>query len=181
MWEKIFMIAISIVGVSTLCNAQTRYEERSAHPTSVSATQIENPFAGKWTYRSYHNKPEIIVDKDAKLALSLIFGEGILTVDKTDTKILKASFDMGGGSLLDLEGTVQWQTDASPTIFNFSGKGRPGTPTEDWQYDYAGYLTWVWPNGASQVPAIVGTVIRVKPHGEAKAGYVASFIATKRP
>ena len=37
------------------------------------------------------------------------------------------------------------------------------------------------PNGVNQVLALVGTVIRAKPHGGAPAGYVASFIAVKRP
>jgi hypothetical protein len=31
------------------------------------------------------------------------------------------------------------------------------------------------------VPALVGTVIRAKPHGTSPAGYVASFVAVKRP
>ncbi len=88
---------------------------------------------------------------------------------------------MGGGFFLDMTGTVKWQTYVSPTIFEISGKGRAGTPTDGWQYDYVGYLTWEWPNGIGQVPAIVGTVIRAKPHGTAKAGYVASFIASKQP
>ncbi len=172
---------ISIATLSTLINAQTRYQSRSANPASVKTAQVQNPFAGKWTYRSYHNRPEVIVNEDAKLALSLIFGEGVITVDNTDTKAFTGVFDMGSGYLLDMEGTVRWQTYVSPTIFEISGKGRPGTPTEGWQYDYVGYLTWVWPNGIGQVPSIVGTVIRAKPHGNAKAGYVASFIATKQP
>jgi len=32
-----------------------------------------------------------------------------------------------------------------------------------------------------QVPALVGTVIRAKPHNGEAAGYVASFIAVKQP
>jgi hypothetical protein len=33
----------------------------------------------------------------------------------------------------------------------------------------------------NQVPAFLGTVIRVKPHNGAPAGYVESFISVKRP
>jgi hypothetical protein len=57
--------------------------------------------------------------------------------------------------------------------------GRQGTPTDGWEYDYVGYLASTWPNGIGQVPAIVGTVIRAKPHGQSKAGFVASFVCDK--
>ncbi len=61
------------------------------------------------------------------------------------------------------------------------GSGRPNTPTAGWEYDYYGYLGFQWPNGVNQVPSLVGTVIRAKPHGNAPAGFVASFIAVKQP
>ena len=42
-----------------------------------------------------------------------------------------------------------------------------------------------WPEAkelwANQVPALVGSVIRAKPHDGAPAGFVASFIAVKQP
>ena len=47
-------------------------------------------------------------------------------------------------------------------------------------------LRWIfvpiWPNGVDQRAAIVGSVIRTVPHnnGQARAGYVASFIAVKQ-
>jgi hypothetical protein len=59
------------------------------------------------------------------------------------------------------------------------GKGRPGTSTEHLFYDYDGSLTEPWPDGVNQVPAITGSVIRVKPHDGKPAGLVASFIAVK--
>jgi hypothetical protein len=55
--------------------------------------------------------------------------------------------------------------------------GRPGTVTAGWQYDYYANLAHPWPNGINQVPALVSSVIRAK----LPAGYVASFIAVKRP
>jgi hypothetical protein len=36
-------------------------------------------------------------------------------------------------------------------------------------------------NGINQIPALVGNVIRAKPHNGAPAGYVATFIAVKQP
>ncbi|MCE7028109.1 hypothetical protein [Jiella avicenniae] len=61
------------------------------------------------------------------------------------------------------------------------GHGRPGTQTDGWRYDYDARLARRWPNGFDQIPSLVGTVIRVNPHGPAEAGYVASFIAVKQP
>jgi hypothetical protein len=60
------------------------------------------------------------------------------------------------------------------------GTGRAGTKTENWEYDYKATTTPKWPNGVNQVPTLVGTVIRAKPHNGAPAGVVASFIAIKR-
>lgn len=175
------LLAVITLLVSATCAAQTRYDERSANPAATKGAHLGNPFAGKWTYRSYHNRPDVIVDSDATKALGLIFGEGVMTLDDTDLKVISGVFEMGPGYALDLKGTVRWQTYVAPTIFEISGVGRPGTATEGWQYDYVGYLAWEWPNGIGQVPSIVGTVIRSKPHGSAKAGYVASFIASKSP
>jgi len=42
-------------------------------------------------------------------------------------------------------------------------------------------LAHTWPNGIDQVPALVGSVIRAKPHNGSPAGVVASFIAVKQP
>jgi hypothetical protein len=61
------------------------------------------------------------------------------------------------------------------------GTGRPNTGTANWEYDYHGQLAYQWPNGVDQVPAIVGNVIRAKPHNGNPAGVVASFIAVKQP
>jgi hypothetical protein len=172
------LLSIGLVILSgTSALAQTRYPERIGTLTASPKKTIVNPFAGKWTYRSYHNRPEVIVDQDANAALGLLFGEGVITVQDTDLQTFKGSFDMGGGYLLEMAGTVK----GSPATFEISGKGVPGTLTDGWQYDYVGYLVPNWPNGIGQVPAIVGTVIRTKPHGNAKAGYVASFIAVKHP
>lgn len=179
MWKTPLVLALALTLAPAPSHSQARLPEQAANPPAAQAKTMVNPFAGKWTYRSYHNRPDL-VGSDANAALKQIFGEGIFSVDNTsDLKVFKGTFDMGGGYLLDLTGTVKWQTYVAPTIFEITGVGRAGTPTDGWQYDYVGYLAWEWPNGIGQVPAIVGTVIRTKPHGPAQAGYVASFIAVK--
>lgn len=131
-------------------------------------------FDGKWTYRSFHNDPEE-VGGDAEKALGLIFGEGIFTLEQNGNA-LTGTFDMGPGYALKLSGTVTGT--GSDATFELQGPGIPGTATADWQYDYHGGLAWAWPNGVNQVPAIVGSVIRARPHGAgAPAGVTASFIA----
>jgi hypothetical protein len=116
---------------------------------------------GKWTYRSYLNRADIIVGDDpdpavrnlaamfgqgstannAAKALSLVFGEGVMTFDPPSDNNVTGTFDM---------------------------------------YDYRANSTPKWPNGVNQVPTLVGTVIRAKPHDGGAAGVVASFIAIKR-
>jgi hypothetical protein len=86
---------------------------------------------------------------------------------------------MGGGFVLDLKGTTQ-KTPAGDYSVELIGTGRASTPTENWEYDYKATTTPKWPNGVDQIPSLVGTVIRAKPHDGAKAGFVASFIAVKQ-
>ena len=136
--------------------------------------------AGKWTYRSFINTPAL-VGGDANRALQIIFGEGVFTFELPTSTSLKGTFDMGGGFVLDLEGTIRPTAQVGPVTVEIIGTGRPNTPTAGWEYDYLGYLGYQWPNGVSQVPSLVGTVIRAKPHGSAPAGFVASFIAVKQP
>jgi hypothetical protein len=80
---------------------------------------------------------------------------------------------------MDLKGVIIPAHDGVTAHAHIVGKGRSGTPTEYYFYDYDGSLTELWPNGVNQVSAITGSVIRVKPHDEQPAGLVASFIAVK--
>ena len=131
---------------------------------------------GKWTYRSFFNDPAFVGD-DKQKALDLIFAEATFTFEISGTD-LKGIIDWGSGGL-DLKGTV---SSASPPTVQIIGMGRPGTETEGWRYDYNGALAHEWPNAVKQVPAVVGTVIRVNAHGPgAPAGDTASFIAVKQP
>src|SRR5436190_401974 len=81
--------------------------------------------AGKWTYRSYLNRADIMVNSDpdpavqalvpiygqgvaaaasALKAFDLVFGEGVMTFDPPTGNSVAGNFDMGGGYVLDLKG-----------------------------------------------------------------------------
>jgi len=151
--------------------------------TSVFAESSTTALAGKWTYRSFHNNPAFVAD-DPKTApekaLELIFAEAVFTFEIPTTVTLKGTIDWPGGGL-DLQGSIIPDVSGAAPTVEIVGTGRSGTGTAGWEYDYRGQLAFQWPNGVSQVPALVGTVIRAKPHNGAPAGYVASFIAVKRP
>lgn len=134
---------------------------------------------GKWTYRSFVNNVALVGD-DPQKALSLIFGEGELRFSSSDNRSVKAVPDFGGGSAMDLSGTVIAGIGIGPQVLQIAGTGREGTPTAKWVYQYLGYAVPDWPEGTDQVPAIVGTGIRTIPHGTGPAGVVASFVALKR-
>jgi hypothetical protein len=141
--------------------------------------QKDWPLAGKWTYRSFRNDPKP-VDGNAEKLLKLLFAEAVFTFQIPSDTSLTGAIDWEGGGL-DLHGTIRSATGNAPLTVEIVGTGRPNTSTANWQYDYHGHLAHHWPYGIDQVPALVGTVTRVKPHGTAPAGYVASFIAVKQP
>lgn len=198
--------AWSIVAAALLLStanglAQTRPRAAPAASEAIPAANADASIAGKWTYRSYRNRPDIIVNADAEpavkalgaiygdevetanaavKALSLMFGEGVMTFDPPAGNSLSGNLDMGGGLVLDLKGTVQSQAGTGIVTLEIFGTGRPNTPTDNWEYDYKAFMTPKWPNGINQIPAFVGTVIRARPHGAAQAGVVASFVAIKQ-
>jgi hypothetical protein len=102
-----------------------------------------------------------------------------MTFDPPIANSVTGNFDMGGGYVLDLKGTMQTSSSGDIAVEIF-GTGRAGTKTENWEYDYKASTTPKWPNGVNQVPSLVGTVIRAKPHDGGAAGVVASFIAIKQ-
>jgi hypothetical protein len=183
----------------SLVFAQTKSQLMLA-PTAaaVPSTTWDSSLPGKWTYRSYLNRADVIVGDDpepavrnlaamfgqgstannAAKALSLVFGEGIMTFDPPSGNNVTGTFDMGGGYVLDLKGTMQTSASGDISVELF-GTGRPNTPTANWEYDYRASTTPKWPNGVNQIPTLVGTVIRAKPHDGGAAGVVASFIAIK--
>jgi len=143
-----------------------------------------NTLAGKWTYRSFLNDPTLCCessddDKNAKNLFKLLFAEAVFTFQLPSNTTLTGAIDWDGGGL-DLQGTVT-AGDAGQPAVKIIGTGRPNSSTAYWEYDYEGRLAYRWPNGVNQVPALVGSVIRAKPHGNNPAGLVASFIALKQP
>lgn len=138
---------------------------------------MNNPFAGTWTYRSFLNNPALTGGDPNKLA-KLLFAEATWTVQDTAANVFQGQLSFGPNDTMDLTGVIT-TTAGSPPHVHIVGKGRPGTSTEHLFYDYDGSLTETWPNGVNQVPAITGSVIRVKPHDGQPAGLVASFIAVK--
>lgn len=170
--------AIGCLLWSPLVNAQVSSPVPPSQPL-IAPISNESTLAGKWTYRSFHNNPVPVGDDPIK-ALALIFAEATFTFEITSPSSLKGAIDWPGGGL-DLRGTIQTNSVGAPLVVEIIGMGRPGTATADWEYDYYGQLAHQWPNGTSQIPALVGSVIRAKPHNGAPAGYVASFIAVKQP
>jgi hypothetical protein len=194
------IVAASLLFTSGIAFGQSPRLTAVTAPPSPSKPAWDTSLAGKWTYRSYLNRADIVVNSDPDQAVqdlvaifgqgvttaaaslkafNLIFGEGIFTFDPPTGTSVTGNFDMGGGYVLDLKGTMQTSASGDVAVELF-GTGRPGTKTDNWEYDYRASTTPKWPNGVNQVPTLVGTVIRAKPHDGGPAGVVASFIAIKQ-
>ena len=126
-----------------------------------------------------HHSPDE-VGNDAQKALSLIFGEGKLTIEATAPTLFRADLDFGGSGM-DLFGEIAEGAGINPTVLTITGAGRPKTSTAGWVYQYKGYVVPQWPEGDNQVPVIVGTVIRTVPHNGGAAGVTASFVIVRAP
>lgn len=145
-------------------------------------TTIPDFLLGTWTYRSFLSNPDINVDFD-----SLEFGRGNIRIDSASFNVFSGLI-YGPGWQLTLSGSCNY---GDPMTLRFQGVGvimssstQDAPPTgEGWIYDYEGYVVKPWPNGIAQVPAIVGTLVRVIPHsnGKSTAGVVAQWIAVKQP
>jgi hypothetical protein len=178
----IAVVLTSIVSEVTFAQSKPSHTLTAPH-AMMSTEPISWNLAGKWTYRSYLNAPDVMVGSGsnaAATALSLLFGEGVMTLSVTPAHAIAGTFDMGSGYVLDLKGTEEVQN--GRTAVAIAGVGRRGTPTDGWEYDYDGVLTKRWSKGVNQIPAIVGSVFRAKAHGQgAPAGFVATFMAVKQP
>jgi len=133
----------------------------------------DNPFVGRWIYRSLINDPDISKDfNDLKLAVA--------TIEIVDAPLQILYGTIGGpGWSLTLRGSREY---GSPMRARFQGTGAPFG--EQWVYDYEGFLVPNWPNGKDQRPAIVGSLIRTLQHsgdqGSVRpAGVVYSFYAVR--
>ncbi|MER9107500.1 hypothetical protein NKH95_26695 [Mesorhizobium sp. M0848] len=134
---------------------------------------------GTWTYRSFHNNPDP-VNGDPQKALDLFFAEAEFRFDAISETEFKGVIDWGSGGL-DLTGIIKPGGADTPVAFAIVGIGRSRSQTDGWEYDYNGCLAYKWPSGTKQVPSLVGSLIRAKPHNGAPAGYTASFIAVRKP
>ena len=137
----------------------------------MSQTPNIGSLAGKWTYRSFLNDPDLSTDFNA-----LEFGRGTITIDQAPMGVLQGTIG-GPGWSLDLNGSINY---GDPYCVRFQGRGLVGG--EEWIYDYIGYSIKPWPNGVNQVPAMTGSIVRTIPHssgsgGTAPAGVVCSWIA----
>jgi hypothetical protein len=180
MQASLLRLAIAAALAATPAAAQNRAKPAPPRPVTAQALSGAQSIGGKWTYRSFISTPDLVAGDPTK-ALDLIFGEGVFTLETPSRTTVKGTLDMGEGLVLDLNGTVRPAAAGAPLIVEIAGIGRAGTPTNGWEYDYHGYLAYPWPNGVNQVPCLVGSVIRAKPHNGAPAGFVASFIAVKQP
>jgi hypothetical protein len=138
----------------------------------MSQTPEIGSLTGVWTYRSFHNDPNLATEyKD------YLFGSGYITVDDAPTGVFRGKIGDTGWSL-DLNGSSNY---GYPNVVRFQGKGIVGG--EEWIYDYLGFVIPAWPNGNSQVPTMVGTIVRTIPHtgstpkSVAPAGVTASWVA----
>ncbi|MBR0826549.1 hypothetical protein JQ596_13455 [Bradyrhizobium manausense] len=196
------LLVACLVAFPDVALAQTRSPSTVAPMASAAtASPAWDPsLPGKWTYRSYVNRADVIVWDDptdpavrnlaalfgqgstapnAAKALSLVFGEGVMTFDPPSGNNVTGTLDMGGGLVLDLKGTMQTQASGDISV-DLVGNGRDNTPTANWEYDYRATTAPKWQNGVNQIPTLVGTVIRAKPHDGGAAGVTASFISIKR-
>lgn len=142
----------------------------------------DNPFVGKWSYRSFLNDPNLAIPSGGEdpNVNPLLFGYGTIVIEEAAPELLTGTIG-GGGWSLKLHGSRAY---GLPMQVRFQGKGI--VSGAEWIYDYIGWLVPVWPNSdaTKQRAAIVGSVTRVIPHPTGKdgkaiapAGVVASFYA----
>jgi hypothetical protein len=129
---------------------QAKLQAMAPEAAAAAAGTWDPSLTGKWTYRSYLNRADVIVWDDpndqatrnlvaifgqgstvnnAAKALSLIFGEAVMTFDPPSGNSVTGNLDMGGGLVLDLKGTVQ-TTPSGDISVELIGTGRKGTDTE---------------------------------------------------
>jgi Raf kinase inhibitor-like YbhB/YbcL family protein len=149
------------------------------------AQTVVSDYSGLWTYRLFD--PSATWDKIPQKERDLILADGFVFNFRTPTSTtLEGTFESrdGGLPLLNLRGTVRPGVGDEPASFDIVGTGRSDSGTADWEYHYHGHLIRKWPHVVDQRPALVGSVIRVKPHNgqpgggwRSEAGTVYSFIA----
>jgi hypothetical protein len=167
------MLLVTLACASSIAMPEIARSGPSTEPAKATPEDA-NPILGKWTYRSLISNPDVSVEFN-----KLMWGAGEMTIEPAPLGELKGrlAFDK---DVLELRGTVAY---GNATTVRFQGVGIEGEAKSDnWVYDYLGYLAPMWPNGVNQRSAIVGTIVRTLPHsgGQAKAGVVNCWIAVKQ-
>lgn len=149
-----------------------------------------SPFAGDWIYRSFLNIDTYPVEtgddaQTLKNFQALLFGEGRMRLEVDERGyFVKSGLDFGPDYTMRIEGVATGAgttpCQEAPATARWKAFG-DGSGTAGWVYEYVGFYAPEWPNGVNQAPAIVGSVIRVVPHGSSPAGTVASFVAVRVP
>lgn len=127
--------------------------------------------SGNFTYRSFLNNPGLTGGDPDKVA-RLIFGEGNLNLEIQTDNAVSGRLDFGSNYGLDISGTFDPNTNA----LNLRGSGRANTPTSGWVYDYKATLAPRFKDAINQKTVLLGTVMRVVPHGSGIAGHTSSFM-----
>lgn len=140
----------------------------------MSAEPNSGVLVGNWTYRSFLNDPDPTTQFN-----DLEFGRGTIKIAAAPMNEFKGTIG-GPGWQLQLKGSINY---GNPFTVRFQGKGIIGG--EEWVYDYIGYVVRPWPNGIDQRMAMVGSIVRTRPHssgsgGTSPAGVVCSWIAVRQ-
>jgi hypothetical protein len=134
--------------------------------------QLPN-ISGHFVYRSLLNNTSLNEDFS-----NLRLGAGIMNFVQNEQGGITGNFDMGGGVVMNLEGSVY--ADGKTFYLRLTAKGIANTATNGWIYDYLGTITPEWPKAVKQLQTITGSVIRTVDHGNSKAGLTASFYMVRK-
>ncbi len=142
--------------------------------------------SGDWTYRSFKNIAEPVGDFN-----QIRFAETDLALTVGADGLLRGtlSFPAAGADaapaveqgFMDLEGRV---SGSDPVRVRFSGKGRAGTRSWNFEYAYDGVVSPAMLGAKEPRLVLVGAVMRVRERTDgpspAEGGVTASFIAVRR-
>jgi len=132
-----------------------------------------NPFVGTWVYRSLYD----IVSEPQQLDDLLLWQATLMLGDSgpglVEGRLSSGEYALNVRGAVGLGGTTK--------TIQMRATGIDGSATDGWIYDYSGSLTYHWPEGDGQRPAIVGTVTRIVPHAPKRpAGASYSFVAVNQ-
>ncbi len=149
----------------------------TAQPSNTqNAPSSHDRIQGENTYRSFHNRPEPVVE-GAEKPLGLIFAEAILIFEPPSGPPLRPKSDSPGEGL-DRAGAIR-PSDRGSFVIDLVGSG-PTRHINRW------LNITTMPNSliidrtvSTNTTGLGDSVLRAKPHGSAPAGYAASLLAVK--